>query len=140
KANLDYFVVDPAGKRLAGGLPLVSDRLGWVEIDTGQDANGEQSGENERVRVLVKQLDGGLRLGVGGGSGTSRRDGGHGSRCLGLRPRHCARARHRRRPPPERGIPSSRRRDSRAPPMPSSPATFRVASSGPARADRKGVV
>jgi signal transduction histidine kinase len=65
KTNLDYFVIDPAGKRLAGDLPPVSDRLGWVEIDTGQDANGEQSGENEAVRVLVRQLDGGFRLGVG---------------------------------------------------------------------------
>lgn len=65
KANLDYFVVDSAGKRLAGDLPPVADRLGWVEIDAGQDANGEQSGEKERVRALVKQLDGGFRLGVG---------------------------------------------------------------------------
>lgn len=65
KANLDYFLADPAGKRLAGDLPLVSDRLGWVEVDTGQNANGEQRGENERVRTLVRPLDGGFRLGVG---------------------------------------------------------------------------
>jgi signal transduction histidine kinase len=65
QGNLDYFVVDPAGKRLAGDLPFVADRLGWVEINTGQDANGEQSGENEPVRVLVKELDGEFRLGVG---------------------------------------------------------------------------
>lgn len=64
-ANLDYFLVDPVGKRLAGDLPAASDRLGWVEIDTGHDASGEQSGENERVRVLISQLDGGIRLGVG---------------------------------------------------------------------------
>jgi signal transduction histidine kinase len=63
--NLDYFVVDAAGKRLAGDLPIKSDRLGWVEIDTGQDAGGRQNSENETVRVLVTQLDGGFRLGVG---------------------------------------------------------------------------
>jgi signal transduction histidine kinase len=65
KGNLDYFVADPAGKRLAGDLPINSDRLGWVELEAGQDASGEQSGENETVRVLVRQLDGGYRLGVG---------------------------------------------------------------------------
>jgi signal transduction histidine kinase len=65
KGNLDYFVADPAGKRLAGDLPIISDRLGWVETDAGQDANEERGGENETVRVLVKQLDGGFRLGVG---------------------------------------------------------------------------
>lgn len=64
-ANLDYFLVDQTGKRLAGDLPFAPDRLGWVEIDTGHDATGEQNGENERVRALVKELDGGLRLGVG---------------------------------------------------------------------------
>src|ERR1700704_3777092 len=62
--NLDYFVVDMAGKRLAGELP-VTDRLGWVEFTPGQDAKGQQSGENEPVRILVRQLDGGFRLGVG---------------------------------------------------------------------------
>lgn len=64
-ANLDYFLVNSAGKRLAGDLPFVSDRLGWVEIDSGQDATGEQSGSNERVRALISQLEGGFRLGVG---------------------------------------------------------------------------
>ena len=64
KGNLDYFVLDTAGKRLAGDLPT-TDRLGWVVFDGGQDAGGEQSDENEAVRVLVKQLDGGFRLGVG---------------------------------------------------------------------------
>src|ERR1700676_805651 len=65
KGNLDYFVADPAGKRLAGDLPIKSDRLGWVELEAGQDASGEQVCENETVRVLVRQLDGGYRLGVG---------------------------------------------------------------------------
>ncbi len=64
-ANLDYFLVDSAGKRLAGDLPFVPDRLGWVEIDTGHNKSGEQAGENERVRALITQLDGGIRLGVG---------------------------------------------------------------------------
>ena len=64
KGNLDYFVLDTAGKRLAGDLPT-TDRLGWVVFDGGQNAGGEQSDENEAVRVLVKQLDGGFRLGVG---------------------------------------------------------------------------
>jgi signal transduction histidine kinase len=63
--TLDYFVVDAAGKRLAGDLPITSDRLGWVEIDNGQDAGGRQNSDNETVRVLVTQLDGGFRLGVG---------------------------------------------------------------------------
>jgi signal transduction histidine kinase len=65
KGNLDYFVADPAGQRRAGDLPIISDRLGWVEYDTGQDAGEEQSGENEHARVLIKQLDGGFRLGIG---------------------------------------------------------------------------
>ena len=64
KGNLDYFVLDTAGKRLAGDLPT-TDRLGWVVFDGGQNAGREQSEENEAVRVLVKQLDGGFRLGVG---------------------------------------------------------------------------
>jgi signal transduction histidine kinase len=64
-ANLDYFVLDPAGHRLAGDLSVVSNRLGWVEIDTGRNATGEQNGENERVLALVTLLEGGYRLGVG---------------------------------------------------------------------------
>ena len=64
-ANLDYFITDRTGKRLAGDLPLVSSRLGWVDVDAGHDTTGEQSGEQERVRALVKELDGGFRLGVG---------------------------------------------------------------------------
>jgi methyl-accepting chemotaxis protein len=56
---------DPEGKRLAGDLPLVTDRLGWVETYATENANEEQDRENERVRVLMKQLDGGIRLGVG---------------------------------------------------------------------------
>jgi signal transduction histidine kinase len=63
--NLDYFVADPAGQRLAGDLPVISDRSGWVEYDAGPEAGEDQSGENEHVRVLVKQFDGGYRLGVG---------------------------------------------------------------------------
>jgi signal transduction histidine kinase len=65
KGDLDYFVADPAGERLAGDLPAVADRSGWVEVDTGPDAGDDQGGESEHVRVLVKQLDGGYRLGVG---------------------------------------------------------------------------
>jgi signal transduction histidine kinase len=65
KANLDYFLIDPTGKRLAGDLLPVADRLGWIEIDSGPDASGERSGESEPVRVLIKELDGGFRLGVG---------------------------------------------------------------------------
>jgi signal transduction histidine kinase len=65
RGNLDYFVADPAGKRLAGDLPVISDRLGWVAYDSGEAAGGKQSGESERVLVLVRQLDGGFRLGVG---------------------------------------------------------------------------
>jgi signal transduction histidine kinase/uncharacterized membrane protein YciS (DUF1049 family) len=63
--TLDYFVVDAAGKRLAGDLPIASDRLGWVETDSGQDAGGRPNSDNETVRALVTELDGGFRLGVG---------------------------------------------------------------------------
>jgi signal transduction histidine kinase len=64
-AYLDYSLTDPTGKRLAGDLPLVSGRSGWVEVETGQDLNGEPGGGKERVRILAKQLDGGFTLGVG---------------------------------------------------------------------------
>lgn len=63
--SLDYFVADPAGKRLAGHLPLVTDRVGWVEVVSGQEANKEEGEANEHVRLLVKQLEGGFGLGVG---------------------------------------------------------------------------
>jgi signal transduction histidine kinase len=65
KGNLDYFVADPAGERLAGDLPVAADVSGWVEVDTGPDAGDDPSGKSEHVRVLVRQLDGGYRLGVG---------------------------------------------------------------------------
>jgi signal transduction histidine kinase len=58
--NLDYFVIDAAGMRLAGDLPI-TDQLGLVELN----ASNNNSGENESVRMLVRQLDGGFRLGVG---------------------------------------------------------------------------
>jgi signal transduction histidine kinase len=61
--NLDYFVIDMAGERLAGDLPL-TDRLGWVELDSVRDAR-DQRVENETIRMLVRQLDGGFRLGIG---------------------------------------------------------------------------
>ncbi len=62
--NLDYFVIDMAGRRLAGDLP-VTDRLGWIELNTAQDAEGKPNDDNESVEMLVRQLDGGFRLGVG---------------------------------------------------------------------------
>jgi signal transduction histidine kinase len=65
KGNLDYFVAEQAGQRLAGDLPIISDRSGWVEINAAQDAGEEQSNEVEATRVLVRELDGGFRLGVG---------------------------------------------------------------------------
>ncbi|HWF96665.1 MAG TPA: HAMP domain-containing sensor histidine kinase [Xanthobacteraceae bacterium] len=65
RGNLDYFVLDPAGKRLAGDLPGNSDRVGWVELQSGPDAGGDKNSENETVRVLVRPLAGGYRLGVG---------------------------------------------------------------------------
>jgi signal transduction histidine kinase len=63
--DFDYFLADPAGKRLAGNLPVVADRLGWTEISAPEDADEEPNGKTERVRVLVRELDGGFRLGVG---------------------------------------------------------------------------
>jgi signal transduction histidine kinase len=65
KGNLDYFVADPAGERLAGDLPVAAGTSGWVEVDTGPDAGDGPGGESEHVRILVKPLDGGYRLGVG---------------------------------------------------------------------------
>jgi hypothetical protein len=62
--TLDYFVVYAAGKRLAGDLPIVPDRPGWFDLSSRQNASGKQSDEDETVHVLVKQLDGGFRLGV----------------------------------------------------------------------------
>jgi signal transduction histidine kinase len=62
--NLDYFVIDMAGRRLAGDLP-VTDGLGWIELNTAQDAKGKPNDDNEPVEMLVRQLDGGFRLGVG---------------------------------------------------------------------------
>ena len=39
--------------------------MGWIETYARENANEKQYPENERVRVLMKQLDGGIRLGVG---------------------------------------------------------------------------
>jgi hypothetical protein len=30
--DFDYVLADPAGKRLAGNLPIITDQLGWSEI------------------------------------------------------------------------------------------------------------
>jgi hypothetical protein len=46
--NLDYFVIDMAGRRLAGDLP-VTDGLGWIELNTAQDAKGKPNDDNEPV-------------------------------------------------------------------------------------------
>ena len=62
--DYDYFLADPAGNRLAGNLP-VTNQLGWNEISAREDASEDQSGKLERVRVLVRQLGDGLRVGVG---------------------------------------------------------------------------
>ena len=64
-SNLDYFVLDPSGARLAGDLSLAAGRLGWVEIETGRSGSGERGGKREHVQALVSELRGGLRLGVG---------------------------------------------------------------------------
>lgn len=64
-SNLDYFVLDPAGKRLAGDLPMVSGSVGWVRTKNGRDGDGKESKESERIEALVSELQGGYRLGVG---------------------------------------------------------------------------
>ncbi|WP_298272657.1 ATP-binding protein [uncultured Bradyrhizobium sp.] len=64
-SNLDYFVLDPAGKRLAGDLPMVSGSVGWVRTKSGRDADGKERAESERIEALVSELQGGYRLGVG---------------------------------------------------------------------------
>ena len=62
---LTYAVVGPGNERFAGGLPLASQRTGWIDIDGGENATGE-NGNAERLRAFVVQLNDGTRLAVGG--------------------------------------------------------------------------
>ena len=72
KGNLDYFLVNSSGKRLAGDLPIISGRVGWVEYAGGADAGAQQGGEDEPARVLVTQLDGENPVGRGRGPRAGR--------------------------------------------------------------------
>jgi signal transduction histidine kinase len=65
KGNLDYFVADPAGKRLAGDLSVISDQTGWIGYPAAAAGGNKPGKETEAALVLVKELDRGFRLGVG---------------------------------------------------------------------------
>ncbi len=62
---LDYLVQDERGARLAGEMPAIgpSPRPGWTTIEV-PDAT-EDAGRPERVRALITDLDGGVKLAVG---------------------------------------------------------------------------
>lgn len=65
---LSYAVVGPGDERLAGGLPLTSRRTGWIDIDGGENATGE-NGNAERLRAFIVELNDGTLLAVGGDLG-----------------------------------------------------------------------
>jgi signal transduction histidine kinase len=61
---LDYLLEDQAGAHLAGEMPATADlKPGWTTIDVPQAS--EDGGRPERVRALVSDLGGGVRLAVG---------------------------------------------------------------------------
>ncbi len=68
-AALDDRVQAADGRRLAGTLPRVAPRPGWVDLEAGDaraDGEADQTGEvPEHVRALVTQLPGGVWLAVG---------------------------------------------------------------------------
>lgn len=65
RVGLSYLVVAPNGERLAGDLPLSFHRIGWINIDVGENAVGEMESDAGRVRVLNVRLGDGARLAVG---------------------------------------------------------------------------
>ncbi|MFZ5790155.1 MAG: ATP-binding protein [Pseudomonadota bacterium] len=60
---LDYLLLSPNGRRLAGDLPSPGSRRGWVDLDTPEQ-NADEEGSN-RVHMLVVSLADGSTLAVG---------------------------------------------------------------------------
>jgi signal transduction histidine kinase len=65
---LDYLVQDPAGRRIAGDLPPIGGRTGWIDVTSDDHGSGE-AGDRERLRVLAKRLPDGTLLAVGEDAG-----------------------------------------------------------------------
>lgn len=68
---LDYLVQAPDGSRLAGELPAVGNRAGWIAV-AGTAGKAEDQEDPETVRALVTRLGDGTLLAVG--DDTSRID------------------------------------------------------------------
>src|SRR6478736_1154842 len=60
--NLEYFLADADGKKLAGSLPEMPRKLGWSDIDIPSKRNPHQT---KSFRVESAVLDNGYRLSVG---------------------------------------------------------------------------
>jgi signal transduction histidine kinase len=60
--NLEYFVADADGKRLAGSLPDSPPKIGWSDIDI---PDRQKSGHAKSFRVETKRLDNGYLITVG---------------------------------------------------------------------------
>jgi len=65
---LDYLVQDPEGRRVAGDLPRMGNRIGWNDVTSSDHGPGEHD-ERESVHVLAKLLPDGTLLAVGEDSG-----------------------------------------------------------------------
>jgi hypothetical protein len=62
---LDYAVEKPPGTRLAGVLPDLPRLTGWLNVDAGPRNTDSLMEPPERLRVLIADLPGGVRLAVG---------------------------------------------------------------------------
>ena len=60
--NLEYFLADADGKRLAGSLPGAPRKLGWSDIDIPDQ---QKLGHAKSFRVETKLLENGYRITVG---------------------------------------------------------------------------
>lgn len=62
---LDYAVEQPPGTRLAGVLPKLPTRSGWMTVAGGPRSEDSLVEPSERLRTVVIDLPGGVRLAVG---------------------------------------------------------------------------
>ncbi len=62
---LDYLVQAPDGSRLAGELPPVGKRLGWMRLVAREPPEERQEQEPETLRALAVALPGGIVVAVG---------------------------------------------------------------------------